>query len=393
MTEYLRRILLVLAIFTLSGFSYLEWRRNQSGYGLLDLIQGRTLAKTDNYSVPDKAKLTDADVPGLAKFSEESSKLAAAVLPSVVSVNTTGKRIEVLYRDVFGRPIFERQVDDPRLGSGVIVSKEGHVITNFHVVQNSQRVQITTQDRQTYEAEAIGGDPKADIAVLRIVSDRKDFPALKFANSDEVKVGQLVFAIGNPFGLAGTVTQGIISATQRRLSDDGNDLLQTDTVINPGNSGGPLVNYRGEVVGINVAIFTGETRLHAWQGVGLAIPANDANAAFKSIMTNGTSTPKQARGYLGLSVYQQTVAVDSSLGGSRRGAIVAQVSPGSPAADAGIQEGDVVLQYAGRNFNDPMGLIRLIDGSQPGQKVSILLVRNGRLITVSAVVQARAGKE
>jgi len=384
MTGHLKRILLAIVIFLAAALIYRLYRDTQPGYSVFDLLQGKS-AGSQSYTPAKNSVLAPQDVPVLARFNEESTKVVAAVLPSVVSVNTTGKRVEVIFRDVFGRPLVGRQVDDPRLGSGVIVSKEGHVVTNYHVVQNSQKIQITTGDHQTFNAELVGTDSNTDIAVLHILSARKDFPALHFANSDEVKVGQLVFAVGNPFGLSGTVTQGIISATQRHFSDSGNDLLQTDTVINPGNSGGPLVNISGEIVGINVAIYRGETRINVWQGVGLAIPSNDVSNAFTAIMNHGSSAP--VNGYLGLTVLPDPVSVDSSLGGTRRGAMVAEVAPGSPAANSGLQEGDVIVKFGDRNFNGPNELMQLVNSAQPGQTIPIVVVRNSRLLVVNATVQ------
>ena len=395
MEGHLKRIFLGLVIFIVAAIIYHAWRIQRPGFGLFDVLNNSanptSSSEGEKYTAQEKPRLSDSDVPGLAKFSEESAKLAGAVLPSVVSVNINAKKNIPILRDALGR-IWSRQVDDRRLGSGVIISKEGHVITNYHVVQGTQKVQVTTNDRKTYNAEVIGGDPKADIAVIRIITkpgDRTEFPALSFANSNDVKVGQVCFAVGNPFGLSGTVTQGIISATQRRLSDDGNDLIQTDTVINPGNSGGPLVNIRGEIVGINVAIFIGDGNVHVWQGVGLAIPANDAQTAFKAIMSRGSGVA--AQGYLGLKVIRDTVAVDSSLG-AKHGAIVAEVMEGSPAAQAGLQEGDIILGFDKRPFNDPSQLMQLINGTPPGKQVEVMVLRDGHVFTLTATVQQAPAK-
>ncbi len=202
------------------------------------------------------------------------------------------------------------------LGSGVIVSADGYVVTNFHVIQGAAQVHIVTNDGETHEAEVIGSNPEADIAVLRIVGG-KDFPALAFADSDEVKVGQLVFAVGNPFGLNGTVTHGIISAT-RKLSGTDHTLLQTDTVINPGNSGGPMVNIRGEIIGINLAIYQGQQSVHTWQGIGFTIPANEAKVAYEGILKKHASNP--GRWLFGTEVQQDACQRHQVFGfhGSRR---------------------------------------------------------------------------
>jgi S1-C subfamily serine protease len=277
------------------------------------------------------------------------------------------------------------------LGSGVIVSKEGHIVTNYHVVQNFvvvdkiPQIKVTLDDGTSYAADFVNADPALDIAVIKIKGGKKDFPTLEFADSDQVRTGETVFAVGNPFGLAGTVTRGIISATQRQLSDSVSDLLQTDTVINPGNSGGPLVNVRGEIVGINVAIFMGAEKVHSWQGVGLAIPSNNAKEALQSILKQGV--PES--GYLGIEVQGQPVKVDSTTGGTIVGAMIESALPGSPAAQAGLKTGDVITKFAGRNFEDIRGLMLLIRKARPGQQIPIVVVREEKLVTINVTIQPR----
>ncbi|MEI6535160.1 MAG: trypsin-like peptidase domain-containing protein [Verrucomicrobiaceae bacterium] len=378
MFDHIRRIIIALAIFLVAGLFYRHWREGHGGYGLFDLLAGKTSAGQEKFSSPSSPKLTDSDVPGLAKLSEESAKLAAAVLPAVVSINTrtVGK---VPVENVFGLPLYRYGVS-PGLGSGVIVSKEGHVVTNLHVVKDAAQIKITTNDRKIHDAEIIGVDDQLDIAVLRI-SDGTSFPALAFASSDEVKVGQVVFAVGNPFGLTGTVTQGIISATQRRLSDSGNDLLQTDTVINPGNSGGPLVDIHGTIVGINVSIFTGDQNIHSWQGVGLAIPSNEVRAAFERIMHKGPSIV----GFLGIDV--SLVSLDRD--GRVLGAQIDVVGVGSPAAKAGLRPGDVIVKFAGRSIESAKDVIEYIRMTKPGEKVNITFLRDGKFTEISAAIERR----
>ena len=260
-------------------------------------------------------------------------KLSAAVLPAVVSINTDKvNQMEV----TFGYPSRHRYLTAPALGSGVIINKEGYVVTNNHVIEDAAKIKITTNDGKEHDAEFIGSNEVMDIAVLRVV-DGKDFPTLSFANSDEVRVGQLVFAVGNPFGLNGTVTHGIISATKRQLSDGGPSLLQTDSVINPGNSGGPLVDVRGEIVGINAALYAGPEAVHTWAGVGLTIPSNEVKAAVDAII-KAAPPGGAAKGYFGLQFNDslKTAGMDN-FGRMVAGALVVHVDLGSPADKAGFQ--------------------------------------------------------
>jgi S1-C subfamily serine protease len=280
----------------------------------------------------------------------------------------------------------ERAQVIPGLGSGAIISKEGHVVTNFHVIEGVAEVQIITNDNKKYPATILGASPDRDIALLKIESHRTDFPALKFANSDEVRVGQIVFAVGNPFGLSGTVTQGIISARDRHLSDSQMDYLQTDTVINPGNSGGPLVNIRGEIVGINVAIYRGDESVRAWQGVGLAVPANSVktvvdglNEKIKANAAKAASPSTTGRGFLGLEVSGEPVDIDPVWGTARRGALITDISPQSPAAEAGLKPGDVVTKFQGMAFRSPRDLLDIIRTQPPGSEVKLEVIRNNKM--------------
>lgn len=388
MLDHTRRILLVLAIFLATGWIYKQWRDDHGGFGLFDLLKGdNESAKATTTSTP---KLSTGDVPGLAQLSEESAKLAAAVLPSVVSINTRNLG-NVPVPNVFNLPLVRQQLT-PGLGSGVIVSREGHVITNFHVIKNLVAIngvlqlEVVTHDGKKHSALVIGADEQLDVAVLRI-KDGKGFPALPFANSDEARTGQIVFAVGIPFGLNGTVTQGIISATQRRFSDMTNDLLQTDTVINPGNSGGPLVNILGEIVGINVAIYPGDPNVHAWQGVGLAIPANDVRDAYEAITTQGSPQG----GYLGISLEEHPVTVTVTTAPEKKikGAVVSFVAPQSPAAQAGLLQGDVIIEFDGRKFEESYQLMRQIRRARAGETKEFDIVRDERRITVKVTFQAR----
>jgi S1-C subfamily serine protease len=313
------------------------------------------------------------------------------VLPSVVSVTTkTVRRGQTAWHPFFGLVSGRPQVI-PGLGSGAIISKEGHVVTNYHVIADVSEVMVTTNDNKKHPARILGAHRERDIALLKIESDRRDFPALTFANSDQAKVGQIVFAVGNPFGLSGTVTQGIISARDRHLSDSQMDYLQTDTVINPGNSGGPLVNIRGEIIGVNVAIYRGDENVRAWQGVGLAVPANDAKAVVDAVIeqSKGGGQAAPGAGYLGLELSSDAVAIDARLGTSRVGAFVTDLDPSSPALAAGIVPGDVITALNGRPFATPRELLAAIRQLVPGQQANLTVFRDGRLVEVPVMVGQR----
>jgi S1-C subfamily serine protease len=308
------------------------------------------------------------------------------VTPAVVSINTTKVvRGRTLRLHHFYGPMWQNQsFAQSGLGSGVIVSKEGHVITNFHVVEGVDDIQVTTHDGTKSLATKIGEDRDTDIAVLKIQNPKAaEYVALPFADSDTVKVVESVWAIGNPFGLSESVTQGIISHRDRQLSDREPPKFQTDAVINPGNSGGPLVNTRGEIVGINVAIFTGERNLRAWQGVGLAIPSNDVRRSFRRIMQSGGSDGGPV-GYLGLSA-------DNAIGDEpgRLAVVITNVVTGSPAAKAGVKEGDRVVKFGGRAVVDAMDFLRQINNYPVDESSELVVSRGGETLTFKLTVVNR----
>lgn len=381
--ENLRRILFALIIFMLAAILFGWWRKDEDGYGVKNLLRGET---PSSFTPADKPRLKPNDLSLLSRLNEEYAKLSASVVPSVVSVDTKTLRRGRVMWDPLNGLIGQRAQVIPGLGSGAIISKEGHVVTNFHVIEGVAEVQVTTSDNKKYPATILGASPDRDIALLKIESHRTDFPALKFGNSDEARVGEIVFAVGNPFGLSGTVTQGIISARDRHLSDSQMDYLQTDTVINPGNSGGPLVNIRGEIVGINVAIYRGDQNVQAWQGVGLAVPANNAKMVVDGIQeklkasaakTAGLSTT--GRGFLGLEVSSEPVDIDPVWGTSRRGALITDISPNSPAAEAGLKTGDIVTKFQGMAFRSPGDLLQIIRTQPPGNEVKLEVIRNNKM--------------
>jgi S1-C subfamily serine protease len=390
--ETLRRLTFALLVFILATLAFAFWRQGKESYGLLNFLSAQS-PNEEKFSPSSTSQLNLEDVKFLSVLNDEFSKLSAAVLPSVVSVNTkTLRQGQTAWHPFFGLVSGRAQVI-PGLGSGAIISKEGHVITNYHVIADVNEVLVTTNDNKQFPARILGASRERDIALLKIEGAKKDFPALAFANSDAAKVGQIVFAVGNPFGLSGTVTQGIISARDRHLSDSHLDYLQTDTVINPGNSGGPLVNIRGEMIGINVAIYRGDENVRAWQGVGLAVPANDAKSVIEAILAQNkagkSSTAATGMGYLGLVLSPDVVAIDSGLGTSLIGAYVTELDPQSPGAVGGLQSGDVITALNDANLISPRQLLDQIRAFTPGTTIKLTLLRSGQLAQLKVKIGQR----
>jgi S1-C subfamily serine protease len=372
-------------LFALAGFLAVLWAQRREGYGLDDLIAGKPVETGENYTPATESAVKPSDVSLLEQLNEENTKLIESVAPAVVSINTTKVVSQrFLSMDFFNGPQWrQQQIQQAGLGSGVIVSMEGHVITNAHVVEGVAEIQITTNNGKKYLATKIGEDQDTDIAVLKI-NDPKytTHPALKFADSDMVKVGEMVWAIGNPFGLRESVTRGIISHRDRQLGDSDTPKLQTDAVINPGNSGGPLVNVRGEIVGINVAIYTGDQdRGKSWIGYAFSIPANEVQRAFRRIMKGGN---KDTIGYLGL-----RAEIDSSRPGESVPVTVIEVTPGAPADKAGLKPGDIIQKFDNRAINNERELYERINRTPVGEDISIIIERDGQNLTLKARVADR----
>ena len=322
---------------------------------------------------------------GLVARDEELTQLVESVVPSVVSI-TTSRRVQLPtmvdpFEQFFGRlhpgePPKERVQNS--LGSGVIVSKEGHILTNNHVIADVDEITVQLNDGRVFPAEIIGTDDRSDIAVLKI--NAPHLKPLPLGNSDKVKVGQLVFAVGNPFGLDESVSMGIISAKGRRAADDSSrEFFQTDTAINPGNSGGPLVNVRGEIIGINSSIYSGSG---GWQGLGFAIPSNSAATVLQSLLQHG----RVIRGYLGVGIQQLTPELALQFGiKEQTGALVTQVTPGSPAEIGGIQPGDIIQKFDGVEVKDIQEFRNRVAATKVGSKVELNVARSGvqRLLSVT----------
>lgn len=380
----IRRPLALIAIFFIAYGAVSVLRRSGDEKGFPSFMRGFP-KKHDGYhaekfTLPELPPLDVGNVELLSRLNAEYANLTRAVVPSVVSIDTQGIRTERL-ADFWGR-VFERRMPTQGQGSGVIVSKEGHVVTNHHVVAGQQKFRISLHGGKSYTAHLIGEDRLLDIAVLKIDGDGP-FQPLKLGDSSQAQVGQLVFAVGNPFGLGETVTQGIISAKERSISDNQRDLFQTDAAINPGNSGGPLVNLRGEIIGINVAIFSPDRQNPGFQGVGFSIPSNDVRDAIEQILERG----RPIRGFLGVQMRDLDLMLRSNLDyGGENGALVTGVVPGSPADRAGLQQWDVIVSLDGKSIQSSNQLFGLIQGARVGHTVIIEIWRGGSIVKLQAKI-------
>ena len=372
------RVLTALTLFVVAATVFVVFSRHRDGYGLDDVFAGRKRGEPDTLTKPAAPPVNASEVPGLSRLNEEVTTLIEAVAPAVVSINTARvTRRQAI--DFYGRRRLYQSYE-PGLGSGVIISKEGHVVTNFHVIEQADEIQVVLHDGTKCLAEKIGEDRNADIALLRVINPRiKEYTALPFADSDRVKVGETVFAIGNPFGLRESVTQGIINHRDRRLSDSDPPKFQTDAVINPGNSGGPLVNIRGEIVGINVSIFAGQEDVRVWQGIGLAIASNDVVRSVDRIRNGGI----EKTGYLGLRAEVQRGEQDTET------LVLTDVTPGSPADKAGLKPGDIILRFGGQPVTKGFDLFTRINRRPIDQPVEIEIRRGDTQMTVTATVADR----
>ncbi len=320
------------------------------------------------------------------EFPGSFADLAEKLMPSVVNISTTqvittrtnpfpfefppGSPFEDMFRD-FGEP---QQRRTSALGSGFIIKADGIVVTNNHVIQGAEDIFVTVNGEKEYEAEIIGADPLSDIAVLKIKSN-ENFSPVKFGNSDIARVGDWVIAIGNPFGLGGTVTSGIISARNRSIGlSRYEDYIQTDASINSGNSGGPLFDMSGDVIGINTAILGQSGSI----GIGFAIPSNSAKKVIEQLIKFGETK----RGWLGVRIQTVTneIAEVENLD-EPRGALVASVADGSPSEKGGIKAGDIILEFNGKRINEMKELPKIVAETDVGLTVNVKLWRNKKEIT------------
>ena len=337
----------------------------------------------------------------------ESSSFASVVkrvAPSIVkiTVQVNAKHVSLnggdgslfpglndpFFRQFFGNrlPVVP-DVPETGLGSGVIISADGYIVTNNHVVDSAKQVTVTLADGRELSARVVGRDPQTDIAVVKVSA--KDLPAVTFASSDKVEVGDRVLAIGNPFGIGETVTTGIVSATGRRagLGLAYEDFIQTDAAINPGNSGGALVDVEGRLVGINTAILS---RSGGFQGVGLAVPADLVGNVVDNLVAHG----KVVRGYLGIGIQDLTPTLADSFGlKSRGGALISDVQPGGPGARAGLKSGDVITAVDGQPVDSASRLSLTVGETAPGTKLRLDVLRDGRAEHFTATTVSKPSGE
>src|SRR5437899_2284692 len=345
--------------------------------------------------------VNDSPLERQTKFTSSFSPVVKKVAPSVVNVFTT-KTVrnpmpeitpffdDPFFRRFFGSPFGDnggrrqpRTFKERSLGSGVIVTKDGYILTNNHVVDGADEIKVARdKDKKQFTAKVVGRDPRTDIAVLKI--DAKDLPFIMFADSDKIDVGDVVLALGNPFGIGQTVTLGIVSATGRGGMgiEDYEDFIQTDAAINPGNSGGALVDAEGRLVGLNTAILS---RSGGSQGVGFAIPANLARSVMDQIIEKG----KVERGFLGVGIQDLTpeLARQFNVPDNNSGALVTQLEEKSAAAEAGLKNSDVITELNGTPVKDSRNLRLMVGRLAPGDTVAVKVLRDGKEKTFTVTLK------
>jgi len=358
------------------------------------------------FPVPGKAQTQPPSV--LQQLDEAFVQVAQKVTPAVVNISSTKKGApspssdetapffkDFPFREFFGdqfrmpfrgRPGPQEVPRRVAMGSGVIVSADGYILTNAHVVKDMDEIKVTLPDKRAFKAKLIGADPETDIAVVKI--EAKNLPTATLGNSDNLHVGEIVLAIGNPFGLNSTVTSGIVSARGRTNVGiiDYEDFLQTDAAINPGNSGGPLVNIRGEVVGIATAI---ATRTGGYMGVGFAIPSNSAKLVMDELIKSG----KVTRGLLGVNIQDLDESLAKSFGKpDTNGALVSQVTKGSPAEKAGVKNGDIIVAFNGHPVTGASQLKNMVGLEKPGSTAKLTIFRDKKNTDVTVTIGERTPK-
>ncbi len=348
--------------------------------GLTYYLLGRTIAPSYSPVAPHIPK-------HIEETSRAFSEIVKAVSPSVVNISSIKvlRRQPTPFDEFFDllQPFPDRRRErwrDQSLGSGVIVSSDGYIITNNHVVEQSDEIRVRLLDKRSFKAKIVGADPKSDIAIIKI--DAKELPIIPWGDSDRLEVGEFVLAIGNPFGLSHTVTMGIVSAVGRADVGiaDYEDFIQTDAAINPGNSGGPLVNINGELIGINTAIFS---KTGGYQGIGFSVPSNMVRLVMDQLLKEG----KVTRGWLGVTIQDITPEIAQKFGIKiSEGVLVSDIAKGSPAHKAGMMRGDIILEFDGKKVRDVATLRNMVAQSKIGTQIEIKIFRQDKEITIKTTI-------
>jgi serine protease Do len=341
------------------------------------------------------SNISQESVDILTRTGQAMAEVAEGIKPAIVNISTTRTHRtsgspfapffdDPLFRKFFGDRFGHQQPPKERktasLGSGVIVSSDGYILTNNHVIKDADEINVLIPDKREFKGKIIGSDPKTDIAVIKI--EASDLPTITWGDSGRLRVGEIVLAIGSPYGLSQTVTMGIVSAVERVNMGiaDYVDFIQTDAAINPGNSGGALVNAKGELVGINTAIFSTSG---GYQGIGFAIPSSMAKTVMDSLITKG----KVTRGWLGVSIQEITPELARQFQlENEEGSLVADVVEGSPAEKAGILRGDVIIEFNGKKVSEPHNLRNAVASTPPEAIVELKIIRDGSIETITVTL-------
>jgi len=376
----LPRFLLFLLVLALGVGLFAFWRLMR-----LETPSPPAVLSRGGIPLPPAERSDRAGSRSLESMDSEFTDLVDRVIPSVVSITTTtAPDREALVRQFFGIA-GGGAPQTSKMGSGMIVSPEGHIVTNWHVINGALEVAVQLNDGRTFPARVAGADPRSDIAVLKV--EAEGLTPIDFGDSESVRVGQMVFAVGNPFGLQETVTQGIISAKGRRtLSEASNEFFQTSTTINPGNSGGPLIDIRGRVIGINNFIIS---RSGGSEGIGFAIPSNVARRVYEDIIQRG----RVIHPWLGVVMRPLTKSLARQLGlPDSRGALVAATLANSPAERGGLMGGDVILSFNGRPVRDGKDLRNRVAEAPVGATASFSVLRAGKPLELKATMEEEPEK-
>jgi len=386
--EVVKKLILVIIVLAV-GFLGLKY----SGINVQDYFK-KFSPKKDEVVLDIKPQSNSIIKPSeqILSVQESFEKVAEATLPSVVNIYTE-QRVRVnpgfdspfgdnplfreFFRDFFGAPK-KREYKSTSLGSGFVITEDGYIVTNDHVIKNADSISVKMSDKKTYKAKIIGSDPKTDIAVIKI--DAKNLKPLKFGNSDALKIGQWAIAVGNPFGLNGTLTVGVISAKGRSGLgiETYEDFIQTDASINPGNSGGPLLNIYGEVIGINTAIVA------SGQGIGFAIPATMAKPIIEQIINKG----KVDRSWIGVGIQDLTPELAKSMGVKiDHGVVVNKIYPNSPAQKYGLKEGDIIIKCNNESISSASDLQKVVISSKVGSEIRLTVIRDGKEIILKVITE------